>query len=87
MAAAEVQRPLPADHFVARPREHPLSLRSNQGGQLDPTSTGWLEPVQMDVSWADMRARYEKDGYLWVKNVIPREAVLDMREQYVHPRL
>ncbi|CAD6588646.1 MAG: hypothetical protein ASARMPRED_003676 [Alectoria sarmentosa] len=29
-----------------------------------------------------MRARYEREGYLWVKNVIPREDVLDMREHY-----
>lgn len=29
-----------------------------------------------------MRARFERDGVLWVKNVIPRDRVIDMRRRY-----
>jgi len=29
-----------------------------------------------------MRQFYNDNGYVWIKNVIPREAVWDMREQY-----
>jgi phytanoyl-CoA hydroxylase len=30
----------------------------------------------------EMRRRFEEDGYIFVKNVMPREDVLDMREAY-----
>jgi len=29
-----------------------------------------------------MRKRFDEDGYIWVKGLIPREVVLDMRQQY-----
>jgi len=32
-----------------------------------------------------MRKRYETDGYLWVKHLIPREDVYDMRALYSQP--
>lgn len=41
-----------------------------------------MQSVTADTSFEEMRARYERDGYLWVKNLIPREDVLDMREHY-----
>ncbi len=39
-------------------------------------------PTPCDTRIEEMRGRYERDGYIWVKNVLPREDVLDMREQY-----
>ena len=32
----------------------------------------------------ETKTRYDRDGYLWVKNLIPRDDVLDMREQCVY---
>ena len=78
MAACEVQKPLPDN--VVSPPSLPI-LRSNQGNHVDPASTGWMQSVTTDTPREEMRARYDRDGYLWVKNLIPREDVLDMREQ------
>ena len=33
----------------------------------------------------EMRAQYGRDGDIWIKNLIPREVVYDMREQSVTP--
>ncbi len=78
MASCDVQRPL-HDHIIS-PQKLP-SLRSNQGNNVDAGSTGWMQSVTPSTPLEEMRARYERDGYLWVKNLIPRENVLDMREQ------
>ena len=78
MAACDVQSPLPDN--VLSPPSLP-TLRSNQGTHVDPASTGWMQSVTTDTPKEEMRARYDRDGYLWVKNLIPREDVLDMREQ------
>lgn len=65
---------------IRSPQKLP-TLRSNQGNQVAAASTGWMQSVTTDTSRQELRARYERDGYLWVKNLIPREDVLDMREQ------
>ena len=59
----------------------PPTLRSNEGNPIDVASTGWMHSVTTDTPIEEMRARYELDGYLWVKHLLPREDVLDMREQ------
>ena len=78
MAAADVQRPV-HDNIVS-PNKLP-SLRSNHGKHVSEASTGWMQSVDCNMPMDEMRERYEKEGYLWVKNLIPREDVLDMREQ------
>ena len=40
-----------------------------------------MQSVTAEISKDEMRACYERDGYLWVKNLVPRDDVLDMREQ------
>ncbi|MCJ1448200.1 MAG: hypothetical protein MMC23_008714 [Stictis urceolatum] len=57
-------------------------FRTNNGGYIDSDVVGWLKPTPKDTPVEEMRRRYEADGYLWVKNVIPREDVYDMREHY-----
>lgn len=59
------------------------SLRSNQGSYVDQSSTGWMRSTPTGTPLQEMRRRFREDGYIWVKNVIPREDVYDMREQYV----
>ena len=78
MATADVQRSIP-DSIVSP--EHLPSLRSRTGNYVDAASTGWMHSIPSNMPWEDMRALYERQGYLWVKNVLPREAVLDMRER------
>jgi phytanoyl-CoA hydroxylase len=74
------QSPIPAHELVTEPGELPR-LRSNYGKYIDPESTGWLKPTSIDFPLDEMRKRIDEDGYVYVKNVIPREVVLDMRQQ------
>lgn len=67
--------------MTVSPKQLP-SLRSNHGNQVESVSTGWLIPTSISTPRSEMRARYNNDGYVWIKNLIPREDVLDMREQY-----
>ena len=77
--AVAVQHPPPTN---AIPGDSTLKLRTNDGGYVDRTTVGWLTSTPFSTSVSEMRRRYEKDGYLWVKNVIPRDDVYDMREHY-----
>ncbi|KAL8832907.1 MAG: hypothetical protein Q9170_004668, partial [Blastenia crenularia] len=58
------------------------SLRSNQGGYVDQSATGWMRPTNPDTPLEEMRKRFQEDGYIWVKHAIPKEDVYDMREHY-----
>ena len=83
MASADTQTaPLPAHEMTSLPRQLPV-LRSNQGPEVGSASTGWMLPTSLSVPASEMRARYVRDGYIWIKNLIPREDVLNMREQYL----
>ncbi|KAL8800001.1 MAG: hypothetical protein Q9182_005482 [Xanthomendoza sp. 2 TL-2023] len=55
-------------------------LRSNQGSYVNSSSTGWMRSTLLDTPLEELRARFNSEGYIWVKNVIPREEVYDMRE-------
>ncbi|KAJ9643997.1 hypothetical protein H2201_006674 [Coniosporium apollinis] len=59
-----------------------LELHSS-GGPIDEDSLGWLEPTSKDTSAEQMRERYNRDGYLWVKGVLPKDDVWKMRETYL----
>lgn len=81
----EVQRPLqPAHELSFAPKELP-KLRSNHGNYVDGNTISWLRPTALSTPLEEMRKRYETDGYLWVKHLIPREDVYDMRELYSQP--
>lgn len=41
-----------------------------------------MRPTPINTSIEEMRKRFEEDGYVWVKNVMPREDVFDMRQHY-----
>ena len=78
MQSCDTITPVPDN--VPFPQRLP-ALRSNQGNYVGAASTGWMQSVTTDTPTEDTRARFDRDGYLWVKNLIPREDVLDMREQ------
>ena len=67
------------DNIMFPPQQLP-PLHSSHGNSIDAASTGWMRSVSKTTPWEEMRAQYEEDGYLWVKDLIPRDKVLDMRE-------
>ena len=59
----------------------PKSLKNLTGGVLDESSIGWLRETPATTSIEDMRRRYQEEGYVFVKKLIPRDDVLDVREE------
>lgn len=57
-------------------------ILANHGEYVQQTGVGWMRPTPNDLPLEEMRKRFREDGYLWVKGLIPREDVLDMREHY-----
>ena len=57
-------------------------LRSNYGGYLHADSVVWMKETPIDTPLDEIRRRFNEDGYVFVKNVMPREDVLDMRQAY-----
>lgn len=51
-------------------------------GILPAESIGILTPTTLDTPLAELQRRYKEDGYLLVKNVLPREDVLRVRQRY-----
>ncbi|KAL9579778.1 MAG: hypothetical protein Q9212_004901 [Teloschistes hypoglaucus] len=83
MASAEaLHAPRPPNAEIKNLASHLPCLRSNKGGYVNPSSTGWMRSTPRDTALEEMRKRFREDGYIWVKNVIPREDIYDMREQY-----
>ena len=81
MAVSTQSAPVPAHELVYEPQQLP-KLRSNYGAYLDSDSVGWMKETPVDTPLEEMRRRFEEDGYVFVKNVMPREDVLDMRQAY-----
>jgi ectoine hydroxylase-related dioxygenase (phytanoyl-CoA dioxygenase family) len=42
---------------------------------------GWLHPSSADEPFDELKARYARDGYLYLKGFLDREAVLDQRRR------
>lgn len=78
MMATAVLPPL-AHPFDAPPL--PEQLKANQGLVPQP-QLGWLKPTSLDTPLEEMRRRLDQDDYLYVKGVLPRADVLNMREHY-----
>ncbi|CAK3834422.1 Hypothetical predicted protein [Lecanosticta acicola] len=83
MAATIQNAPLPAHELVYEPKHLP-KLRSNYGAHLDQDTVGWMRITTPDTPLEEMRSRFAEDGYLYVKNLLPRADVLDVREAYFH---
>ena len=73
--------PVPAHQLVYEPDSLP-KLRSNYGDFLDQDTVGWMLETPISTPIEEMRRRFDRDGYIFVKGVMPREDVLDMREAY-----
>ena len=59
----------------------PEHIQANQGRVARP-QLGWLRPTTADTPLEEMRRRLDQDDYLYIKGLIPRSVVLQMREHY-----
>ncbi|KAF2148172.1 hypothetical protein K461DRAFT_263114 [Myriangium duriaei CBS 260.36] len=66
-------------YFPAFPKD--LDLVSNYG-PMDHDNIAFLQPTSADLPMEVMRERYFRDGYLHVKGLLPKQAVLDCRKAY-----
>jgi phytanoyl-CoA hydroxylase len=81
MTSLTQSAPKPAHELVYEPNQLP-KLRSNYGPHLDQSSVGWLRETAVETQLDEMRKRFDDDGYLYIKGLIPREDVLDVRQKY-----
>ncbi|KAI1082834.1 hypothetical protein F5B20DRAFT_530589 [Whalleya microplaca] len=51
-------------------------------GLLEPDQVGFLKPSYPNEPLEELRQRYESDGYLFLRGLLPREDVLKAREAY-----
>lgn len=65
-------------------KRKPPVVGSNQG-RIGNEHIRWLRPTTTDTPLEEMRDRLEQDGYLFVKNLLPREDVLKVRAEYICP--
>lgn len=56
--------------------------QSVNDGTLDRTQISFLRPSAPDLPLADLQSRFEEDGYLFLKGLLPRPDVLKAREHY-----
>jgi phytanoyl-CoA hydroxylase len=81
MATTVVQRVAPPVLKGSVDECFPEGLAQN-GGRIPTERVGFLKPTPASLPIDEMRQRLKRDGYLFVKGLIPREDVLDMRERY-----
>jgi phytanoyl-CoA hydroxylase len=51
-------------------------------GALTSKNSAFLRVSDLTLPMEELRARYEADGYLFLKHLLPREKVLDVRKKY-----
>ncbi|KAJ5100601.1 hypothetical protein N7456_006653 [Penicillium angulare] len=56
-----------------------IDVRSNQGPAVP---AQWLRQTPKDTPFDEMRQRLRADGYVYVKNLLPREEVQRVRKEY-----
>ncbi|KAI1800230.1 hypothetical protein F4811DRAFT_48685 [Daldinia bambusicola] len=66
-------------HAVISPLSNHLYVND---GQLGLEQVGYLRPSSSHEPLYELRQRYEHDGYLFLKGLLPREDVLKAREAY-----
>ncbi|KAF2121288.1 hypothetical protein BDV96DRAFT_537940 [Lophiotrema nucula] len=63
------------------PTLHGEKLYVNDG-LLRPEQVGELRQSTLDLPLGELQRRYREDGYVFIKNLLPREDVLKAREEY-----
>jgi ectoine hydroxylase-related dioxygenase (phytanoyl-CoA dioxygenase family) len=49
---------------------------------ISPNRMGWLTPSDAKAPIRELQAQYREQGYLWLKNILPHDRVLEFRGQY-----
>jgi ectoine hydroxylase-related dioxygenase (phytanoyl-CoA dioxygenase family) len=49
-----------------------------------PNRLGWLTPSDPNAPMDDLREQYQQQGYLWLKGVLDRDAVLAFRQRFMN---
>jgi ectoine hydroxylase-related dioxygenase (phytanoyl-CoA dioxygenase family) len=58
-------------------------LKSNHFAlEMRPERLGWLEPSSASAPISGLRDRFFERGYLWLKNFLPRQDVLEFRRHF-----
>ncbi|KAK5685695.1 hypothetical protein LTR17_027008 [Elasticomyces elasticus] len=78
--AAPHLTPVAADELIYERQQLP-KRRSNYGEHLNQSSIGWLKKTPADTSLDEMRTSFEADGYLFIKGLVAREDVLNVRKR------
>jgi hypothetical protein len=58
-----------------------MNIKSSNSA-IDASYIGSLKPKTLDVPIEEMRAKYNAEGYLWIKGLLPPQDVIDARRQY-----
>ncbi|GAB7352163.1 hypothetical protein MBLNU459_g2646t1 [Dothideomycetes sp. NU459] len=72
-------------HSTTLPREQETCVQPKlyvNDGPLDDSSVGRLRPSYPDEPLEELRSRYQEDGYLFLKGLLPRSDVLKARSSY-----
>lgn len=83
MAAAAVET-LPGMERQGGGLTVPSGIGANQGVIKD-EHIQRLRPTPKDTPIAEIRKRLKEDGYIFMKGLIPREDVLNLRKKYPFP--
>ncbi|KAF2021478.1 hypothetical protein BU24DRAFT_487890 [Aaosphaeria arxii CBS 175.79] len=67
------------NYFPVEPEK--LSLESNYG-PMKPGTVGYLQPTSADTPIDVMHERFKRDGYLHIKDLLPKDKVLQCRRAY-----
>ncbi|PLB55479.1 hypothetical protein P170DRAFT_443254 [Aspergillus steynii IBT 23096] len=67
------------NYYPAHPED--LNLESNFG-PMAADQIGYLQPTSKETPIEIMRERFQRDGYLFVKSLLPKDKVLKCRRQY-----
>lgn len=66
----------------------PAGMAFNNGDHIDHDKVGLMQPTPKDSPLDEMRRKIKETGYIFIKNLIPRDHVLRVRERSVlHPEV
>jgi ectoine hydroxylase-related dioxygenase (phytanoyl-CoA dioxygenase family) len=66
-------------------QERTLDIQLSSNGydlEMTPERLGWLVPTDSGLPIARLREQFHAQGYLWLKDSLPRARVLEMRRRY-----
>lgn len=81
---------LPTKMILVQDHDDPKlsGIAFNNGDRIDHDKVGMMQPTPKDAPLEEMRRKMKETGYIFIKNLIPRNDVLHVRERSVlHPEV